>query len=44
VAEDEIADLNSEQEDIEMTDDLVITTKPKAAGSVVLISQIDVGG
>ena len=44
VAEDEITDLNSEQEDIEMTDDRVVITQPKPAGSVVLISQIGVGG
>ena len=44
VAEDEITGLNSEQEDIEMTDDRVVITQPKPAGSVVLISQIGVGG
>ena len=36
--EHEVTGLNSEQEDIEMTDDRVVTT------SAVLISQIDVGG
>jgi hypothetical protein len=44
VTEDEITGLNSEQEDIEMTDDRVVITQPKPAGSVVLISQIGVGG
>ena len=44
VDEDEITGLSSEKEDIEMTDDRVVITKPKPAGSAVLISQIDVGG
>jgi hypothetical protein len=42
--EHEVTGLNSEQEDIEMTDDRVVITQPKPAGSVVLISQIGVGG